>query len=125
MKIEKLFARSLILGPIAVILFLLVLGVNVPSSGSKVGQIVRINREGILNKTWEAQLIRGGFSDGSGIMGRSFEFTVTEGSGFIPKLEDAMRKQSEVRIQYKTIGIYPAIISGSGGTFLIDVEVVK
>lgn len=123
--IERNFFSILIFGALAFIAFACVFGVNVPSSGAKVGQIVRINREGIINKTWEAQLIRGGFSDGSGTLGQAFEFTVPEGNGAVLKLEEAMRHQREVRIQYRTAGIYPNLLSGSHGTFLVNVEVIK
>ncbi len=37
-----------------------------PGSGDKIGQIVKISKQGLIVKTWEAQLIRGGMNGGSG-----------------------------------------------------------
>lgn len=110
---------------IALLSFLFTCGINVPSRGEKIGQIVRVNQEGVINKTYEAQLIRGGLTDGSGIMGQSFEFTVPKGHGFERKLSEAMNNRQEVRVKYRTEGIYLTLRSGSRGTFLEGVEVIK
>lgn len=41
---------------IAAILSLTSCGLNSPGNGEKVGQIVRLSKHGIFNKTWEAQI---------------------------------------------------------------------
>ena len=50
--------------------------INTPSSGQKIGRIVKLVDEGLLYKTTEGELIRGGLVDGSGSMGTSFHFTI-------------------------------------------------
>lgn len=96
-------------------------GVNTPSSGQKVGQIVRVEEKGIFFKTWEAQLIRGGLSGGSGTMGAAFDFTIERKEDAI-KAQVCMEKQTEVILRYRTEGIYAAIRSESGGDFLEQIE---
>ena len=46
-------------------------------TGEKIGQVVKLSQEGIIRKTWEAQLIRGGMNGGSGSFGTvPFDFTI-------------------------------------------------
>ena len=49
-----------------------------PGEGSKIGRIVKVSHQGMFFKTWEATLVRGGLNDGSGVIGRAFEFTIEE-----------------------------------------------
>lgn len=96
-------------------------GVGTPGNGEKVGQIVRVNKHGILCKTMEAQIMRGGFNGGSGSVGAAFDFTVENDADF-KTLEDAMRSQREVIIQYRSEGFYSSCRTESGGDFLTKVE---
>lgn len=94
-----------------------------PGTGEKIGQIVRIERTGIFCQTWEAQIIRGGLSQGSGTMGAAFGFTVNT-----PELAEAvtraMRDQSEVLIRYRSSTFYSLCSSDSGGIFLEAISAV-
>ncbi len=69
------------------------------AKGDKVGVIVKCANEGLLIKTYECELIRGGMQGGSGSFGKSFHFTV-ENRKDIPVLEDALNNQREVHITY-------------------------
>ena len=69
------------------------------SKGDKVGIIVKCANEGVLVKTYECELIRGGMQDGSGSFGKSFHFTA-ENKSDLPMLEDALNNQREVHITY-------------------------
>lgn len=109
-----------------IVLFLLsspFIGFNLnPGRGEKVGQIVRYTEEGIVCKTFEAQLIRGGLNSGSGAFGiKPFEFTVTD-PAMMQKVAQYMDSQEEVRITYDIDGIYATCNSGSGGNFLTSIE---
>ena len=99
------------------------IGVNFnPGTGEKVGQIVRMTNEGIVCKTWEAQLIRGGLNNGSGAFGVTpFEFTIIDPL-MAEKVQDYMDSQQEVKITYITSGFYKTCSSGSGGDFLVSIE---
>src|SRR5258708_3645313 len=69
------------------------------SEGQKTGIIVKFAREGLLVKTYEAELIRGGFSNGSGANGQSFHFSV-EKKEMAEKLKGAFENHKEVIIKY-------------------------
>ena len=71
-----------------------------PTKGEKIGRIVRLSECGLFFKTYEGDLIRGGLSDGSGVIGQSFPFTIEDRNVY----EDARKyfeDQSEVVIQYE------------------------
>lgn len=69
------------------------------SNGSKIGMITRLNKEGAFIGTWEAQIIRGGMSNGSGVFGNAFAFTI-ESNKLAERVQEAMDKQQEVKIYY-------------------------
>lgn len=84
------------------VLFLFLTSCTFQSSGkgSKIGRIVKISQEGIFFKTWEGELVRGGFTDGSGVMGTSFFFTIEDDYLRDIALE-CMKNQNEVIITYE------------------------
>lgn len=94
-----------------------------PGTGEKIGQIVRIERTGIFCQTWEAQIIRGGLSQGSGTMGAAFGFTVNS-AALADAVTKAMRDQSEVLIRYRSRTFYSLCSSDSGGVFLESISAV-
>jgi hypothetical protein len=70
-----------------------------PGDGEKVGTIIKLSHEGVLCKTGEGQLIRGGMANGSGAFGVTpFDFTVPD--SLWPQAEQAFTSQREVRIRY-------------------------
>lgn len=78
--------------------------INSPEDGQKIGRIVKLSNSGFVNTTLEGELIRGGFSDGSGSMGGSFHFTI-EHMRLKEIAYDALEKQYEVIIFYECPGI--------------------
>lgn len=98
-------------------------GVNFnPGSGEKVGTIVKISQEGLACKTWEAQLIRGGMSNGSGSFGtQPFDFTV-EDDAAAEVVRQFMEQGAEVRIHYRMEAAWMSCNSSSGGHFLTSIE---
>lgn len=88
----------------AVLLFLacnITCNFKVPCSGTKIGQIVKISDEGILCTTTEAQLIRGGFTDGSGVLGgQPFDFTIRDPQ-LLADAKWALQSAQEVEITYE------------------------
>ncbi len=71
-----------------------------PCEGRKIGYIVKLAEEGVLFKTTEGELVRGGLQDGTGTLGGSFNFVIKEYE--TKKLaEYYMRNNIEVIISYK------------------------
>lgn len=68
--------------------------------GEKIGTIVKLGHEGKFIKTYEAELIRGGMSNGNGSFGTMpFDFTV-ENDSLLPIVQKALDEQKTVRIKY-------------------------
>jgi hypothetical protein len=92
-----------------------------PGESNKIGQITSIHRVGIFCTTWEAQLQRGGFQNGSGVTGAPFEFTV-ENDSLAKQVRSLMEANTEVEITYHTEGLYSSCRSESGGNFLVSIR---
>lgn len=71
------------------------------ADGEKIGMITKVSQQGIFCKTWEAEIIRGGFNGGSGVNGQSFHFTI-EDPKIVKQIQEAMEKQHEIKIHYKS-----------------------
>lgn len=82
------------------LLFFCSCSIATPKSGQKIGQIVKLSNDGFFVKTCEVELIRGGFSDGSGVMGNVFHFTI-EKEELKTIAKKAMESQKEVIIEYE------------------------
>jgi len=96
-----------------------------PGTGQKVGQIVKVSKEGFLFKTYEAQLIRGGLTDGSGTVGTvPFDFTIRD-KNLVKKAEQYMESQMEVIIVYKVSYLYLITNSENHGIYLLDIQPVR
>lgn len=95
-----------------------------PGDGEKVGQIVKLSKVGMSCKTWEGQIVRGGFSGGNGVNGQSFDFTVASDS-LAHVLDSLMDKQTEVRIKYHTRGIASLCSNDTDNHFLTSVAPLK
>jgi hypothetical protein len=92
-------------------------------NGNKVGSVTKLAQEGVFCKTWEGQLIRGGFSNGSGVMGAPFEFTIENNPELVKKVAELMDSQQEVKITYRTEAM-TLCRSDSYNHFLTDIEVL-
>lgn len=92
-----------------------------PGDGEKIGQVVKISKVGIIGVTWEAQLIRGGMSGGSGSFGTTpFDFTI-ESDSLAKVVTDYMDNQIEAVIKYHTEGLFSPFRSESQGHFLVSI----
>lgn len=122
-------ARTLGFISIALVLILSIAGCGLPNtspgSGEKIGQVVKLSKQGILCKTWEGQLIRGGMVGGSGAFGTiPFDFTV-ESDELAQKVQKYMQDQTEVIVRYQVEGFYAWCRSDSMGHFLVGIEPAK
>jgi len=70
------------------------------SVGQRVGVIVKVADEGKFMKTHEAELIRGGMSNGGGAFGaKPFDFTISNSKVYKDAMR-AMQTQHEVNVSY-------------------------
>lgn len=67
--------------------------------GKKIGQIVKIGEHGVVCPTYEAEIIRGGFSGGSGVNGLALDFTIKD-EKLYQALIVSMEKQQEIELSY-------------------------
>lgn len=92
-----------------------------PCTGEKIGQIVKLNKTGMISTTWEAELIRGGMSGGSGVVGIApFDFTI-EGDSLAKIAQAAMTRQTEVTVKYRIEGISRSTRSDMG-IFAVSID---
>lgn len=90
-----------------------------PGTGKKIGRIVQFSKQGMLCKTWEGELIRGGLSDGSGSFGGSLHFTVEDASMASIAL-DAFEKQYDVIIDYRKEFIHSIARSERADAYFVE-----
>lgn len=92
-----------------------------PGDNEKVGMIVSAHDVGLIWKTHEASLVRGGFQGGSGANGVTTTFTI-ESDSLARLAREYMEKGTEVRVRYRTEGTYSWARSESGGDFAYSIE---
>lgn len=92
--------------------------------GEKVGTIVKVASEGVLFKSNEAELIRGGMNGGSGGFGVTpFHFTI-ENDELLKKVQYAVTNQKEVRIVYHR-ELATLFRSESNDYFLDEIQILN
>lgn len=94
------------------------------AKGDKVGVVVKCASEGVLIKTYECELIRGGMNSGSGSFGTPFHFTA-ENKADVPVLEDALNNQREVHISYHQELITLFRSETDNNMFLDSIQIVQ
>lgn len=93
-------------------------------SGEKVGQVTRVvGDNGVFCPTMEVEIIRGGMSAGTGVMGAPFHVTVEPGHekdyAFLVK---AMEDRREVKIKYRKEFVTFCRSDSDQNAFLVSVE---
>jgi hypothetical protein len=73
----------------------------VTGRGEKVGTIIKLSKEGVFVKTWEAEIIRGGMSNGSGGFSSTPFFFTIDDNALLAKVQTAFDSQKEIKIHYK------------------------
>jgi prepilin-type N-terminal cleavage/methylation domain-containing protein len=93
-------------------------------TGEKIGHVIQLNHRGFMRNTWEAQLIRGGMTNGNGAFGvQPFNFTI-EDAGLLKKVDQYRKENIEVNIKYRIEGVCNPMRSESKCTFLTGIEPV-
>lgn len=112
-----MFKKTLAL---AIAASVLLTGCYETGAGKKVGMITKVAQEGLVCKTFEASIQRGGFNGGTGVNGQAFNFTI-ESPELAKKAEDLMNRQVEVEITYSS-ELVSFCRSEHGSHFLKDIK---
>lgn len=92
--------------------------------GEKIGTLVKLGKQGLIIKTNEAELIRGGMNQGSGSFGRPFDFTI-EDEQQRQIAEKALEEQKLVRIKYHKEWFTLFRTETEDNSFLDDIEIIN
>lgn len=73
------------------------------SEGDRAGTVSKFSQKGYVFKTWEGELLQGGFSEGTGqLNAKEFLFTVGPArDSVITRLKEAMLNGKRVRLHYQ------------------------
>jgi hypothetical protein len=90
-------------------------------NGEKVGSVIKVSQEGVLNTTNEVEIVRGGMNGGSGSFSTTpLNGTVTDDAVYA-QLKDALNGQYEVKVQYRDY-FWTPISSDSGSRYIVAVQ---
>ncbi len=94
------------------------------AKGTKIGQVVKVNEaSGLVYKTVEVEIIRGGFSAGSGAQGGVLDFTIEDKPALVELVKQAMLDGSELEVQYHK-EFFTFLRSDSHSVFADDIKLV-
>jgi hypothetical protein len=94
------------------------------SDGERVGVIIKLVPQGVMNDSWEAELVRGGLNGGNGGFSvQPFDFTVP--SRLVDQVRAALASGQEVHIHYSASIFYSALLTDSGGHYLTSIDPLK
>jgi hypothetical protein len=97
------FLVGLLIAGLLVLLVTLLLSQLSFSDGDRAGTITKFSRKGYIFKTYEGELLQGGFSEGTGqLNAKEFLFSVSPGrDSVIKKIEEALLNGKRVRLHYE------------------------
>jgi hypothetical protein len=93
------------------------------ADGEKVGSIVKIAKEGVIFKTNEVELIRGGLDDGTGVIGTPFYSTI-DNPALLPIAYQALEENKEVKIKYHSNYFAPFSSGNRENNFVDSIEII-
>jgi hypothetical protein len=119
---KRFFVILLILG-LAVLGVCLILASLSYSDGDRAGTISKFSQKGYLFKTYEGELLQGGFSEGTGqLNAKEFVFSVAPGQdSVVAKLKEALLNGNRVRIHYEE-KYFRFFWMGDSKYFITDVD---
>ena len=89
--------------------------------GEKIGTIIKLQKSGFFCKTWEATMVRGGFTDGSGVAGTTVSHFTVENKDMAETVKRLMETQTPVRVVFSE-EVLTFCRSDSGSVFLTEIE---
>lgn len=95
------------------------------SEGEKVGTIIKFAKQGFICKTWEATIVRGGFSDGSGNAGTTVSYFTVSDEKLVAVVQGYMESQTEVKVRYKSEVLTLCRSDDEANRFLVSIEPIK
>lgn len=108
------------------LLTLLLTGCGSYANGEKVGTIVKLEekKHKLLFVTYEGELIRGGLNNGSGVMGQSFDFTISN-PALLPIANVAMADNKEIKVKYHSDYFAPISSGNKNNNFVDSIEIIN
>jgi hypothetical protein len=94
---------------------------RITGQGEKVGSVIKVSNEGLLFKTNEVEIVRGGMNNGSGAFSTTPLNVTVNDPGILAKIQDALDKQYEVKVRYVDY-FWTPLSSDSNSRYLVDVE---
>jgi hypothetical protein len=95
------------------------------SSGERIGTPTKIAKEGLIFKTTEVEMIKGGFNGGSGVMSNPFDFTIPSDDETSKSLiNQALESGQEIKVTYHQLGFCP-FTSQSHCVFSDSISLIK
>lgn len=92
-------------------------------TGKKIGQVVKIGEYGAVCTTYEGELMRGGFSGGTGVNGQSFHFSVKD-KILADELTKIMEGQQEIEVTYEK-SMLSGPCSGDAGVWVTSYRILS
>jgi len=102
---------------------LLLGGCYVTATGEKNGTITKLAQSGLFCKTWEMEIVRGGFASGTGVAGSAFDVTI-EDMNLLKTAQAAIETGAEIRIRYRK-ELNSFCRSDSHSYFLTSIEILN
>lgn len=99
----KTFLKILLLLLVLVVGGMVLLSMASYSEGERAGTVSKFSKRGYVFKTWEGELLVGGFSEGTGqLNAEKFYFSVTDSNQkAIDVINEALRTGRRVTLKYK------------------------
>lgn len=95
---------------------------HVVTEGGKVGTVIKLAQQGVLCKTWEGEIIRGGMNGGSGAFSTTPLFFTVNDPNILRDVNSALEGQYEVKVHYVEFLGPMGCSSSSNGHFLTRIE---
>lgn len=92
-------------------------------TGKKIGQVVKIGEYGAVCTTYEGELMRGGFSGGTGVNGQAFHFSVKD-KKLADELTKIMEDQQEIEVTYVK-SVFSGPCSGDAGVWVTGYRILS
>lgn len=124
MNHESEFYLTIVTAAIAILFIVSIPFVNYnlkTGSSDMVGQVVKIDRRGVICDSNEVDFRLGGFQSGTGVMGMHPEHFAVKDSSLLEKLQAAKNSNSEVNITVETKFV-SSRCSGENGKFITAIN---
>lgn len=93
-----------------------------PGDGEATGTVIALRHHGMLRATYEAEFVKGGMANGSGVTGVGAFWVTVDNDSLLPLVQLAADSSYEVRYRYHSESLCTPLRSESGCDFLTGIE---